>query len=562
MLKAYNRMVFKDIFNRKQVADLREQVKNLQGIVEQRQESYYFWPQLYSPILNLPYTGEKTPGEMGAAKDYNLWYDYLRVRSWQSFLESEVTLIIFNKFTKWVIGTGLYVQSEPEKIVLRQEGINSIPDDFAKEVEHRFNLWITTRQSDTAGMMPFAEMSFEAYKNCIIGGDVLAINYPEGNSVKVQLIDGSHVVSPSADSGFLKAAQDRGNRIEYGVEIGQNNEHIAYYVLGSNGKYYRIERIGKRSGKLMAYLIYGSRYRLDNVRGYPLIASVLEKLKKLDRYAEATVGSAEERQKIAYSIEHNSDSTGENPLSAKIAQSKALGMQSALESKSVNEYEAAATKVAATTQKQAINMPIGATLKLLESKNELYFKDFYTTNIQLVCAAVELPYEVAMAMYNSNYSASRAAIKEWEHTLKVNRQKFAEHFYQPTYAIWLEMQILSGKIDAPGYIKAMNERNFMAIEAYCSARWLGANVPHIDPLKEVMAERLKLADDTTPLTDYDQSTESLGTGDFSQIIEKFKSQTELIKSMIGEQTKKQQVSPNQIMKDIMNNLIIENESIK
>jgi capsid protein len=360
----------------------------------------------------------------------------------------------------------------------------------------------------------------EIKKNAIVGGDCLIIFRVDKGYVNVQIVDGSHVVSPYMADNYFKEASERGNRIEYGVELSPSNEHIAYYVLGADGKMYRVERIGKKSGRLMAYMHYGNKYRVDNVRGLPLLSSVLETLKKLDRYKEATVGSAEERQKIAYSVEHNADSTGENPLLAKLQQSQALGMGEAPESKSVSEYEAASSKVATTTQKQAFNMPIGATLKLLESKNELYFKDFYTTNISLVCPSVGIPYEVAMSMYNSNYSASRAAIKDWEHSMKTAREKFAFQFYQNFYNLWLEIEILTGKIQADGYMKAVMEGNLMAIEAYRNARWLGVNVPHIDPLKEVMAERLKLGDEFTPLTTYDQATETLGSGDFAQNIEK------------------------------------------
>ena len=559
MLKQLKVMAFKDLFKSKEVADLKDQVNVLQNVVKKQQEAYYHWPNFLSPIISQPFTGEKTPGEMGAAKDYTLWFQYLRVRSWQAYLESEIAQIIINKFAKWVIGQGLYVQPEPEKIVLKQEGISQIPDDFIRNVENRFNLWTSLRQSDVSEMFTYNSLSYEAFKNAKIGGDVLCINYPENGTVKVQVIDGSHVVSPSADSTLWKSAMDRGNRIEYGVEITPNNEHVAYYILGADGKYYRVERIGKRSGRLMAYLVYGSRYRLDNVRGLPQLSCVLETIKKLDRYKEATVGSAEERQKIALFIEHGANSTGESPYIEKMAQSKALGTQVAVETKSADEYEAAATKVATTTQKQAVNLPIGATMKMLESKNELYFKDFYVTNFQFVTASFGMPYEVALAMYNSNYSASRAAIKEWEYNLKFERNYFSEQFHQPFYNLWLEMSILTGKINAPGYIKGMNDKNIMLMEAYTAARFLGANVPHIDPLKEVMAERLKLADDTTPLTTHDQSTETLGTGDFNQIVEKTKIEQQTIEKNLTPKP----VQPNQLMRNMIENLLIENnESIK
>jgi capsid protein len=547
-----------DIFNRKKVNELQSQVTDLKGLVKKQIEaSYTSYPYFLSPIVRESYTGEKTPGEMGAAKDYILYYDYLRVRSWQSFLESEITQAIINKYCKWVIGNGLYVQCEPEKRVLRQEGITTLDPDFVEDVQTRFNLWVSLPESDSAGMYPVNKLSFEAYKNAIVGGDVLTINYPEKSNVTQQVIDGSHVVSPPTDHQLYKDAVSRGNRIEYGVEIGVNNEHVAYFVQGVGNKFYRVERMGAKSGRLMAYLVYGNRYRIDNVRGLPLVSAVLETLRKLDRYKEAAVGGAEERQKIAYTVEHNANSTGEDPLLAKMSQSSALGMGEAPESKSAAEYEAAATKVATMTQKSTINMPVGAALKMHATAQESSFKDFYTTNIQFVCAAMNIPYEVALSMYNSNYSASRAAIKEWEHSMKFDRQYFSEQYYQPFYNLFLEMAIFSGKINAPGYIKAVNDKNVIAIGAYNSARWLGANVPHIDPVKEVMASRLKLGDDTTPLSTYDQESETLGSGDFKQNIEKVKAEKDLVKQQLGDLNPqpKESKNPKQFYEQLIKNIV-------
>jgi len=527
-----------DVFNKKKINKLESEVSDLKrNLAEANYSPYYNYSHLYAA----PFDGEKTPGEMGAAKDYQLVYDFLRVRSWQAYLESEIAQIVINKFNLWVVGKGLKVQPEPVSEVLAQENIK-VSEDFIKNVESRFNLWTSSRFSDSAKMTSIDYLAAEAHKNAIIGGDCLVINRVENGYCNIQLIDGAHVLTPFLETHYIKEAEQRGNRIEYGIEISKSNEHIAYYIWGADNKIYRVPRYGEKSGQLMAFMVYGNKYRIDNVRGLPLLAAILETLKKLDRYKEATVGSAEERQKIAYSVEHSPDSTGENPFLAKIQQARNLGMGEAPESKSIDDYEAAATKVAATTNKQAFNMPIGATLKLLESKNELYFKDFYTTNIQLVCASIGLPFEVALSMYNSNYSASRAAIKDWEHSMKTSREKFSNQFYKNYYNFWLDMEILKGKINADGYIKALLTGDLMVIEAYRNARFRGINVPHIDPVKEVQAARLRLGDQTTPLSDYDQETEGLGTGDFSQNMNKINTQKKIIPKNLIPDPKKKMVS--------------------
>ncbi len=506
-----------------------EQLENLVNI--QANGVFKFGMSSYPPIYRTYYTGEKTPGEMGAAKDYTAEYSYLRVRSWQAYTESDIAQLIINKYVKWVIGNGLKLQSEPNEIVLSQENISFDLSQFTLNVEPRFNLYTASIYSDYKKMQSINKLSSEAYKNAVIGGDVLCVlRIIDGHTV-VQLIDGACVCSPFLDSNLSNEALIRGNKIINGVEVDSKGEHVAYYIQNPGGKYSRITRYGETSGCLQAFLIYGCTYRIDNVRGMPLLSAVLETIKKIDRYKEATVGSAEERQKIPYFFEHGVNSTGENPLLAGVRQAAIMGTGEAPESKTVDEYEAAATKIAITTQKSVFNLPNDVTVKSPDSKNELSFKDFYNTNAQYLCATVGIPFEVALSMFNSNYSASRAAIKDWEYNIKTSRADFSNQYYQPIYNMWLEMQILSGKIQAPGYAKAMIEKNIYALEAFRNARFLGANVPHIDPVKEVQAERLKLADDITPLTTLDQATEALGCGDFRQVIKKVKEEQQYITDM-------------------------------
>jgi capsid protein len=536
--------------NSKKLESLQNELKTIQA---NYQQLYYYYP----PIYFAPYTGEKTPGEMGAAKNYNLQYNYLRTRSWQAFLESELAQIIINKSCLWTIGTGLKVQPEPNQIVLKQEGINFDPSDLIKQIESRFTVYSDSRFSDFSKMMPLDHLAFEAHKNAKVGGDVLVILRIDNNFVNVQLVDGSHVISPYFNSEYMKQAQERGNFVRHGVEMNENMEHIAYYVQNQLGKSTRIPRIGDKSGNLMAFLVYGNRYRIDNTRGLPMLSSVLETIKKLDRYKEATVGSAEEVAKIAYFVKHGTTSNGESVLLSKLAQSTAMGMGQAPETKSIDAYEAAATKIATTTNKQVFNMPIDSSLETLKNESQLYFKDFYETNAKSFCAAVGIPYEVAMAMYNSNYSASRAAIKDWEYTMKTDRTKFSDQFYQPIYNLWFEIQVLIGKLQAPGYIKAINDNNIMAIEAYRQTRWLGTNAPQIDPVKEVTAERLKLGDYETPLTTYDQATETLGSGDFSTIMTKVKIEQKLTDGLKKQQPDTAQLNKKQSNKDALFQVIKE-----
>lgn len=476
----------------------------------------------YKTLFTYSYNGEKNLGELGPIIDYRLDYAALRMRSWQSYLESEVTQTVIRRFVVWVIGSGLKLQANPNKVVLESEGISIEPEKFNRVVEGRFGVYFNSKMADHSGLSNLAEIAQEAYINSIIGGDVLVVLRVIDGRLTVQLVDGAHLTLGIENSNFNKEATNRGNYIKDGIEFNSKGGHVAFYIKSKNNKIERVEAIGKKSKRTMAFLIIGSKYRLDNKRGLPLIGAMLETLKKLERYKEATVGSAEERQKIPYYIKHEDFSTGENPLQQNIM--RAMNADAVTDDiPTDDDGNELATTIAATTNKQVFNMPKGADLNFLDTKNELSFKDFYSTNIELVCASIGIPPEVALSKYDSNFSSSRAALKDWEHTITVARKKFQDAFYLPIYKLWLELEIINNKVEAPGFLSAIMNKNLMAVEAYFSARFTGPTVPHIDPLKEVNAERAKLGSMAAhlPLTTVEQATENLNGGESDSNMEQF-----------------------------------------
>jgi capsid protein len=486
----------------------------------------------YNNVFRISYDGEKNLGEIGPIRDYRLDYEGLRLRSWQAYLESEIAQFVLNKFVSWVIGSGLKLQSEPNTIVLESEQINFDTHAFSELVEARFSAYCNSKTSDYAGMENIHLIAEKAYLNAIIGGDVLCILRYIDDNTTIQLIDGSHIVSPMIGNDFFVNAEKNGNRIISGIEISPSGEHVAYFIRKDAFEVERVLAKGPESGLTMAFLVYGLRYRLDNHRGIPLISAVLETLKKLERYKEATVGSAEEVAKVAYQIVHQIFSNGENVLINNVA--RAFDTDSKKTDIPIDEQgKILANLVAATTNKQAFNMPIGSEIKTLENKGPLHFKDFYGVNIDLVCAAIEIPPNVAQSKYNDSFSASRAAIKDWEHTLNVKRKKFSFQFYSPIYAFWLQTEILKNKIQAPGFLIAKAKNNHLVISAYLNARWVGANVPHIDPVKEVNAERLKLGITGAgiPLTTVEAATEALNGGESDANMQQYSKELEKSKSL-------------------------------
>ncbi len=476
----------------------------------------------YNYMFSVSYNGEKNLGEIGPIKNYRLDYIALRMRSWQSFHESEITQTIMNRYNMWVVGKGLKLQCEPVKSILEEAGISIDNTTFIRAVEDRFNVWGKSKYSDYSKMKNVHFLAATAQKNAILGGDVLVIMRWDG-CVNVQLIDGAHIQSPLSGSEWFPEILANGNRIINGIEISPSGEHVRYFVRQADFTVKPVEAKITGTNLQMAFLVYGLEYRLDNVRGVPLFAVVLETLKKLERYKEATVGSAEERQKIVMQIVHGIASTGENPQNKNLV--KAFDWNANINDNLPVDItgKALANTIGVSTNKQVFNMPIDSELKSVDSKNELYFKDFYTVNFDIICAAVGIPPNVASSKYDSNFSASRAALKDWEHTLTVKRNDFAFQFYQPIYNFWLECEILTNKIQAPGYLVAAQKGDIMVTESFRTARFVGAPVPHIDPLKEVKAirEKLGISGYTLPLTTAADAVEELGGGEIEHIMDQY-----------------------------------------
>lgn len=498
----------------------------------------------YNRVYPVIFDGEKDLGEIGPIRLYLLDHSALRMRSWQAMMDSDVCAALVKRSCDWVIGTGLKLQAMPKQKVLKllkNETIDT--EEFNESVEALFDIMCATSISDFSDKDSLNEKAREAWKN-VFFGDVLLVLHLVNGMPKVQLIDAQHVNTPPSfgtTTGLDAVYPETGNIIRHGVEMDKSGKHVAYWVCKTAGIFNSLADYDRYPVQMTEYpycqtakLIYGLKYRLDNVRAIPMITAVMETAMKMSRYREATISGAEERAKIVLTIEHEAYSTGENPTVAQAVVASGFGMETDLPADSVGNQ--LANRVYATTNKQTYNMPNGAKMKALESKQELSFAEFYSANFDIVCAVVGYPPEVILSKYNSNYSASRAAIKDFEHTIITQRQSFSEQFYQTVYNFCLDVWVLQGLVKLPGYEVALMNKNQLALSAFRFAKFSGDVVPHIDPAKEVKAWREKLGEDSKnmPLCTVAEAMEALaqlGGTDFNSTIQQYAKELEVGKSL-------------------------------
>lgn len=493
----------------------------------------------YNPILDDVFDGEKTPGELGAIYDTMPDYLRLRLRAYDMNLKTDIVKIITGKFFKWVVGNGLKLQAEPDEAVLKISGIDADMTGFKRDVEALFNVYANSKYSDYHKKDWFHDKAAEAFKTAFLGGDCLCVLRIDKYGPNIQVIDGQQVSSPFDEKG-----KGENNTICHGIEMDKAGRHIAFWIsVGGDTSTIEHKRIlaENSNGNLMAWMVYGNKERIDHHRGIPVIASILEKISKLDRYVEASVTKAEQTANVVYAFEHDDSSTGENILTQQLSSKKGSGET---EETAFEKNGRTAAMLRQSTSGTVMNLTPGSKLISLANSGETSFNEFFRAIFVGLCASVDIPEEVALQKYEQNYSSSRAAINGWEHIVEIYRQKFSKKSYEPFYRVWLEYQILTQKVQAPGFLEAQASGDFMAVEAYFNARFTGKKMPHIDPLKEAKAIRSLLGDDTTALISFEQAAEAMGSGDWMSNYKKHLEELKLVpKEPIDDTGKNNQQKP-------------------
>ena len=466
------------------------------------------------PIITKKWDGEKTPGELGVVVKNLPDYKRLRLRAYDAEMRIDIINILTSRYANWVIGSGLKLQSEPIKNILDSEKINVNIPDLPKKIESRFQVFSNSKKASYSGECTLHDLAMDAFKTSFVGGDALVICRIEKKRLNVQVIDGQHVDTPGMEQAdLLEKAESLGHTIQNGIELDDKGKAVAFYVKaktdGVECLYERIEAYGATTGKNLAWMIYGCKHRIDHTRGITRLSHVLEKVNKLDRYNEATVSKAEQGANIVFSIEHDNNSMGEDIMKENFKKKLRISEDS------VDPYtlsDGLANTITQTTSNQTFNMPIGSKLKPYQSDIGSEYEQFQDAVFSSISASMNMPAEFALFKFNSNYSASRAAINGWGYIVDIEREKFSKDFYKRIYCLWLEMEVLNGKIQAPKFIQSIRTDDFMIVDAYSNSRFVGKNMPHIDPLKEVKAVRSMLGDETTPLISREQAAENLNAG--------------------------------------------------
>lgn len=461
--------------------------------------------------------GEKFAGGFGATHLLATDYWTLRQRSEQLFKTHIYARGIISRFVTNEINTGLHLEAVPEEAILGFAEDELA--DWTEDVENRFHLWAKTPSlCDRRGVDTFGSLQATARTEALISGDCLSVIEQDRRTKlpTVRLYSGACVQTP------MGVKPQRGHKIVHGVEIDAVGRHIAYWIRKEDGTAKRLPAFGEKSGRRIAWLVYGTRRRIGEVRGEPLLSAVLQSLRELDRYRDSTQRKALLGSLWLGWIEKENDKIG----SGFMGRSGIGRNQRAQVDNSAKERNFSVTEQVPGLFAQELQ--VGEKVKFQNAvSTDEKFSDFEAAILYGIAWSLEVPPEILTLSFNANYSASQAAINEFKMYLDRARMDFADAFCVPVYHEWLLSEVLNERVSAPGLLDAWRDpMQSDVMAAWFASDWAGHIKPSTDTLKQARGLEHAIG---MGLIDLDRAAREFSGMKFSKVAKKLKRQVQMLK---------------------------------
>lgn len=367
--------------------------------------------------------------------------------------------------------------------------------DEAREAAERnilreFKLWADNSMCDAERQQNFYGLQELAFLSMLMSGDVFALFGMKENKrtpyqTTIRLLEADRICNPDSSGDSESKETESGGRIIDGVEIDREGAVIRYHVASRNPNananstemvWTPIDAYGADTGypNILHVMTFE---RPEQRRGIPFVSAEIEGIKQFTRYMNAELAANVVSAMLTAFITSAEDDGK-------------FGLEDAVN----DEDKVTDDDLQLELAPGAIyNLPPG---KKVETVNPLrsntQFESFVNTCIMTIASSMGIPKEVLVKKYESNYTAARAALLDFWRTVRVYRTKFNSSFNQPVYEQWLAEAVASGRIEAPGFFDDPAVR-----QAWCGCLWMGASMGHVDPLKEVNAAAMRIANNIT-----------------------------------------------------------------
>ncbi len=409
-----------------------------------------------------------------------------------------------------VVGTGLRLNSQIDHVALGIEP--EAARQWEADTEREWLLWAASKDSDAGRTLTFAGTQRQAFMSQLVNGDVFVmmpmIERPrQPYQTRTYLIEGDRVANPPQIPEILIDVAE-GNTTRGGVEIDSFGAPVAYWISKTHPEtggftvvrrenWSRVEAYGADTGRRNVLHLFQPD-RPEQRRGVPVLSTVMELFKQLDRYIKAEVDAAVVAGYFAVFV---TSDLQENALGEGIAEDERAFDSGSAEDNTTIEIAPGGVVDLAPGQKIETSNP---------GRPNSGFDPFVTSLLRQLGSALGIPFELLVLHFTSSYSASRAALLEFRRSVMIWRAWLATNLCQPIYEEWLAEAVALGRVVAPGFSSDPARR-----AAWSRAEWPGQSAGQVDPVKEVTASKMLVEEgfstrkaETAKLTgmDYDAVT--------------------------------------------------------
>ena len=473
-----------------------------------------------SPFIET-FSGAQTMYGLDEAGDIYLDLPQLRRQSVRTFSTSLYGRGIISRIITNEIHTGLELDARPfnKYIGLTPEEV----DEWQSDVEDRFHIWACTNKCHIANELNFYQLQVLIRFEALVKGDVLVIERIDPSThLPVYQI----VAAESVTGGMLT---DIGGDVQlsHGVEFTSNGTHIAYWIQ-EDGKF-ESTRIPAytEGGRRQAWLVYGSPRRIGSVRGEPLFTTVFQSLSELEKYRDSVQRRASIQSMMAIFIERTDVATSGFSAEAINVRHGRQALSPPADP-SPTKYGTAKWQpgmVVERLEKGEKPVPFGNTA------SDLQFKDFEQAIISALAWAHEIPPEILQLSFNSNYSASQAALNELNYYLDKVRDYMGTIFCQHVYEEFLVGSVIRGDVSADGLLLSVADDDFLTFGAWTYAEWTEAVKVTTDLRKVVQACNEAV---NGQLMTRERAMKLLGFGKFRREALKMRQEAALVKGIMDD----------------------------
>lgn len=419
-------------------------------------------------------------GGGSAEDDIDLQGSMLRIRSRDLYSGGGLGRGAPNTMVTNVVGWGIRPKPKVDRDLLGLTEEAAV--EWEKAALRVFTMWAKTPMCDATRHHNFWDMQELAFRSELVSGDVLTVFGMKPNprnpfQTTIRLIEADRLSVPESTGESAAQNTDGGGRIIDGVEINKDGEIIRYHIATYHPlqdenpgeiTWEAIDAFGKDTGMPNVLHLMTSE-RPEQHRGIPFISGMIEQIKQLDRYLDAELAASIVAAMLTVFITSDgTDDDGYDSINDSIAdEDKVTDDSLHIELGNGNVYE----------------LPPGKKVDKIGDQRAPTAFDAYTRQIiTILGSSSEIPYEVLMHVYNSNYTAANAARLDFWRVVTRYRERFTQGFNQPIYEAVIAEAVALGLLDAPGFFD-----DPMIRDAWCGCQWVGSSRGHVQPVQEANA---------------------------------------------------------------------------